>query len=471
MPTLYQAVLLANEAGCIPYNEIKNADRLSSWSLRYNIFDFKPRLIERFGYVGKTFVNEQERKIVITHRGTKIDNLNTIGVTSECTSNLFSDSCIASKSSPFETLFAMEFTQLSLSELARQLVDFDQYEVIHVGHSLGGVHAHLCAFQFDQVAITFDTPGYYEIIKKIEHTEPLVKLTPDDLIATSPSKHVTFQSENNFINQCNTNFGVTYQLKTERTNTWLNTATNHKLQFLIQAIEQSTEKDNDPTLADFSTPAQFKKIDSMPVAFQAIPKRPIQIDRTSHSYSCYQSELFEVKHGSREIVTMNHWVVAHANLGDPLLGHSVIIVEGLRKDKAGNPQAFVGYFHLMLPSENRIDKSEEPMLSSDPSAPTQGIVKTNSFNFHLYKKRYKADRMNVYPCERIDAENMIKAIQESAKQPVDYHWAGINTWYSSTSHNCTTWAMDKLEVAKIHEKVKKTSKITPATQLSTCTIL
>lgn len=48
---------------------------------------------------------------------------------------------------------------------------FPLYNIVHTGHSLGGAIAQLMSVNYEHQAITFDTPGMYELVKKMDYAK------------------------------------------------------------------------------------------------------------------------------------------------------------------------------------------------------------------------------------------------------------------------------------------------------------
>lgn len=104
------------------------------------------RNANQYGYYGIAFTNHETKQIVIASRGTN------------SFSHLISDVDFALGEIPeahhSAKIFATYIRQNS-----------NNYEIIHTGHSLGGIHAQLSAYEYGEKAIVFESPG----IKKITH--------------------------------------------------------------------------------------------------------------------------------------------------------------------------------------------------------------------------------------------------------------------------------------------------------------
>ena len=154
MPTLYDCALLADAA----YGYL-NAPPAGWVKLKtsFNDHDIKSHQ----GYLGLALVNDSRKEIVVSHRGTEFNDKNPRRIFKTPYYNLKSDSLIFFDKLPHESQLALVFSEMVCNENPG-------YEIIQVGHSLGGFHAMVCAYVNNHYAITFDPPGCKEILIKID---------------------------------------------------------------------------------------------------------------------------------------------------------------------------------------------------------------------------------------------------------------------------------------------------------------
>lgn len=103
-------------------------------------------------YKGAAYINKNTKQIIIAHCGTRF----------HLAANIKSDFDIFLKKIPNGFNIAKEFASKISNIQQREYAD---YTVTHTGHSLGGVHAQLCAYIDNSNAVTFDNPGCKEIIE------------------------------------------------------------------------------------------------------------------------------------------------------------------------------------------------------------------------------------------------------------------------------------------------------------------
>lgn len=111
---------------------------LEGWS---HLKSSKPNNV---GYYGAAYINQNERLIIIAHRGT----------TPQMLGNLTADTSLGFSIVPIGQKEASAFS----SEIINMTKQFN-YETIETGHSLGAAHAELNAAKEEKEFITFDSPG------------------------------------------------------------------------------------------------------------------------------------------------------------------------------------------------------------------------------------------------------------------------------------------------------------------------
>jgi predicted esterase YcpF (UPF0227 family) len=168
--------------------------------------DFEPGdSSSSFGYFGKVYLNHVDREIIFVHRSTTLNKPQQ----HECSSfvalaNISSDVAIYSQVLPTSTTIALNFVKKQLEALLREYSD---YTCVHVGHSLGGFHAHVCGYLLKHRVIAIDPPGAKEVITQLDN----------ELDTAQCAQHYNFFMMKNLINKTNNHVGKlayhTYQDK------------------------------------------------------------------------------------------------------------------------------------------------------------------------------------------------------------------------------------------------------------------
>lgn len=178
------------------------------------------------GYFGMAYVNDRTGEVVIAHRGTDPDAgdaadvvgaiirppllpvsgagrliFRTVGINGDG-SDLDDDGMILIERAPDQYGESKPFINTVLEQM--KATGRGHYQVTHTGHSLGGALADLHAAGNGQHAITFDNPGTREILENLNQDY-------------DKTKHISYQSHANLINQTNTpaGFSINMKLNTE----------------------------------------------------------------------------------------------------------------------------------------------------------------------------------------------------------------------------------------------------------------
>ncbi len=116
------------------------------------------------GYYAKNFVNHEKKIIVIASAGTQFEFGH-----EDMVANGISDLAIAARITPA----ALRESKKNYDQV-RELRDrlYEGYEIIHMGHSLGGFHASYNGVKNNEIGIGFDAPGIGEFLTDAERQQP-----------------------------------------------------------------------------------------------------------------------------------------------------------------------------------------------------------------------------------------------------------------------------------------------------------
>jgi hypothetical protein len=204
------------------------------------------------GYFGMAYVNDRTGEVVIAHRGTNPDLgdaadvlgavgsplltvsgagreiLRNVGINRDG-SDLDDDAMIAIGKAPDQYGESQPFVQRVLAEM--KATGRGDYQVTHTGHSLGGVLADLHAANQGQQAITFDNPGTREILQDLRQ-------------GYDKTKHISYQSHPNLVNQTNTPAGFSIDIKLNNESKILGIIPDllhdHSIDNVVSAIDPTT---------------------------------------------------------------------------------------------------------------------------------------------------------------------------------------------------------------------------------------
>lgn len=193
MPTLYDAVSLAD------YSYNYDSAPPPGWekiNISYSEDNYK---YEKLGYLGAMLVNKSTSELVIVHRGTEWKDIDNTRRVKTSVHNLKSDAAIFLHVLPSETLLALEFSQKIPEE-------YNKYTVIHIGHSLGGFHAHICGYYNNSKVISFDAPGCFPHLQKAFL----------EIDFSRRENHINLVLMENIINVVNIHFGTIYVKKSDQ---------------------------------------------------------------------------------------------------------------------------------------------------------------------------------------------------------------------------------------------------------------
>ena len=466
-PSLLELVILADNVGTSDY------DLPDGWVLDGASHDHCLRT-SSVGYLAKVFVNADINTVAVVHRGQKIsrhmlqerdlnqkmviDNvpLSPIGYFKSWLAKIFfnpdlntfaamhtgrmlvtdvitdttlvltdcfksgTENC--SKKLPLETTYALDFAQTVIEK-------YQGMTIIHIGYSLGGLHAHVCGYIYKQAAFTFDNPGAKEVLERVLEE----KLDP-----AQTTHAFTVLSAPNVINMTNTHFGNVYQFEeyAESSSLFQRRKDRNDINFLIEKILQHG-LDADCLYHGTTIPGLTDISDK----FDA--KSPIEIDPEIQGF---MSPL------SKRVVTAESWCVSHINTGSVFTGHSMIVVEGviLTREKF---VPFVGYYHIIV---NLAEQPEENELSDElREMRANGLVdvfaRVNVIetDYHCFKARYRGWQTRSWADKNPkDVVNMISHIMTIETQrwipyrKLKWEWG---FWEDCPFDNCTSWVIKMLE--------------------------
>ncbi len=199
------------------------------------------------GYFGKIYLDHSHQEILFVHRSTTINGQTQPHENSSivATSNILSDTSIYFQRLPQESLLALRFVEKHYRELIK---NYPTYSCVHIGHSLGGFHAHYCGYSFRQRVVAIDSPGAREVIKQQFSV----------LDAAQCQTHITICLQRNLINETNQHVGrLAFRSYDER---WSgipsisessDTLRTHSLKLFMEHIPEDAADPNDELPSGF----------------------------------------------------------------------------------------------------------------------------------------------------------------------------------------------------------------------------
>lgn len=199
------------------------------------------------------------------------------------------------------------------------------------------------------------------------------------------------------------------------------------------------------------------------------------------------------KKNNRLKITENNWVVSMLNTGGIIFGgpHSKLIVEGLLPNPISKElELFIGEYHIM--ESNSLEQTGflcPPGLTNVRGKSVIIMSEYKRYGVNLEKekqsdedekKKLKNTKLNQYAnCSSrgwiVSRENVINMIDNIKDEKKNYddkgnykdfqyggnwrYWPLSQFWSSGTAHNCTTWCIEKLQVAKVGINIKPTDVI------------
>lgn len=402
------------------------------WELYATSLDDDPNFMgERLGYLGKAYINHAKEIIVINHRGTMLAGHTIEGdhfavSTAGPSSNLSADTRIWQQRIPTETSIAADFVS---TVCEKRDVEFQDYQVIQIGHSLGGFHAQVCGYFFEHEVCSFDNPGAATVVRKAIPGEL-------DIDAVMDRSH-TILSMPNMINFTGNHFGNVHRLTRgiDDEGVWArstNTVRAHRLTFLVPQIVEAGSAD--VTLEPELEIPGFTNIS------RTFIRPPIFVDQVTQSFESSLSGTYRVY--------PYLWCISHINLGSVLTGHSMLVVEGVVEGN-DNYEPVVYYIHLTYSSENQPDDEEltldnllmRQQYLCDGFARVRMMESQNHYLDSYYNSRqacswHVSDNLAIEMVDHIQQNECGRWIPYNI---IQWHWSGNET------HNCTTWAIDMLE--------------------------
>lgn len=239
MPSLYNCLLLAKSM---------REDVPIPSDISFYIDNSSDSSFSSLGYFGKIYLDHARQEILFVHRSTTIDGnvQNSESSSLVGSSNIVSDASIYYQKLPKETVIALRFVERNYQEL---LKDYPTYVCVHIGHSLGGFHAHFCGYSLKQRVIAIDPPGSKEVIQ--QHFSEL-----DDMQCEN---HISIFLYRNLINKTNQHLGrLAYYADDELSPGKLNieesrdTLKTHSLELFLEHIPETSLDPKDELPVGFS---------------------------------------------------------------------------------------------------------------------------------------------------------------------------------------------------------------------------
>lgn len=432
MITLFEAVKLASLSyeltndDCDDYKYLKNSNDLIG---------------VQGGYFSKIFVKHDQKIIIVSHRGTELRTIEQESCNGT-TDNLTDDSNIY-----FKRILNHISEAIRLVNILK--TQYSNYIFIQTGHSLGGCYAHLIGYHYKDKVISFDNPGWEELLmkgKKIDYSH-------------LNTNHFSFLAKINLINGVNSHLGRMFTAKEDDVGIYnssqltSNTIKFHGLEKFFKLVSQ----EENVSVFDFSKESYgFFELDKSFIFTGPEEEIPSQRSKVTTG-------------------NFNHkeWMVSKVNLNNslsPIKGHIAIVVEGIKKTEHNTFEKFVGHYDLSLRDGSVIIRCLE----------TPGYTRNYS------KFKFKTSQL-------LDAQ-MVLLMISSIKEEVEiskekankgesiytYSVFGSGSVFASdnNSENCVTWAEKKLEIAgwnkslfeQMQEPGKKIASIPKKTTKSTCII-
>ncbi len=168
--------------------------------------------------------------------------------------------------------------------------------------------------------------------------------------------------------------------------------------------------------------------------------------------------------------TKEVFVVSLVNIGDPILGHATLVVEGVRTKDVGSfseDELFIGQYDIVVEYEDSVLQNINPNRS--------GIIKEiRIFESNSYGKDYTQYRSESYLVDVDNVDRMLESIMEDheiveqSKQGIcepllyqrlgkDHPWINLFS-LNENGDNCMGWCLEKLAIAEVLESQNKLSK-------------
>ncbi len=212
------------------------------------------------GFYCTTFLNRPEKKIVIIHRGT--ENFEQLKTDVMLWLGLVTRNVIAK--ADWHTTNAL--INNALKEQSNKFVKND-FSVTITGHSLGGWLAQICTLiaknpefypvgprgtftfpngksidmsqSFDLHCVTFDSPGFCEILRNMENTTALLSGKKSDAEKAFNSLDITvYLSNENLVNKCGNHVGTIKRIDVMSDATfwekWCNPIASHSMEKILK---------------------------------------------------------------------------------------------------------------------------------------------------------------------------------------------------------------------------------------------
>ncbi len=372
------------------------------------------------GYRAVVFQSDDRSTTVVAHRGT-VNNVD----------NYLSDTCILFELPIHSAGVADKFIQ----HLCERHPSIKPTTLLHTGHSLGGVHAHMCAAKDQAYAISFDNPGCRKQCFAINAS--LIK-----------AHHVAILSADNLVNRTGHHFGRVFQMIAEDICSRVFTLTlkRHRLEkFIIPRLKESQEPFS-PFGENELLPSFLQEIDvessrsictPLPASSlvppstnaSSTPLSPLvpELKTQASAAGCrvyFDSWLKNHRSGKPWQITESYWVVSLIDTRGGRFGHSKLVVESLQ-----NSKAHIGYYHITSPDGTSVKVHI-----------TEGFA-------HRSITQYKSYRSWLLSAD--DVKKMVCQIYLSQQDQDALEYKIIQLTINDRVYNCTTWCISMLGHAGI----------------------
>lgn len=211
-PTDYIHCLLCTHCSLdeIQTNETNNQKNILIKEMDWYIY----QKFQEKGYKSIIYVNDHRKQAILAFQGIKIDILDFFDRDSNVLESVIYSS-LANKQIASQTYFAFLHTKIAIDLCKNEKYN---YSLSFTGYSFGAwlaeqavFFSHRDAEYYNVKAVTFDSPGSFDYLKRFESNIYSTK-TKFDLATLDISTYLTAP---NFINTCNVHIGKVYRIFTE----------------------------------------------------------------------------------------------------------------------------------------------------------------------------------------------------------------------------------------------------------------
>lgn len=390
MPKLYDTVKLCSHT----YNDEVNLPE--GWQLVVTTESMKENLKGYPGYYAQAYICGDE--CVIVHRGTSFKNIATAG------GNLSNDSSIALSIIPRDSEAAIKFSQEVMNK-------YKGKKFIQAGHSLGGVHAHVCAIKLKNAAITFDPPGCLAALTQYIKTNK-IKVAENQL-----NQHYTFLSERNLINEIYSQFGHVFRKirNTLDVDNYFNCSTETLDRHSLKTLEEIIMLDSPDPFLPTTQPKQIQNFALIKEAEKKLHQPEIIKVPDEHEANSVFHEQLKI-HARQGVLSM---------LKTPDGEHVFLILESIQNNE----------FRLVKFDCVRSDESKEDIKKKVKVR----IIPTDINYLKEYAKGHQRSSwpVSVAQIQRLE-HLMVMERARSLRGEIDYFWMGKASSVGSVGKSLTT---------------------------------